>query len=187
MTVSYLDDEPVPELSISADPPTVTEGSGFDVTVTATQASLGNSAVGFEIADPAGVLSGAPTSSVSLEAGATSATGMFGTLQNTAMETEPRAVLFTLAPDETGLASHTLDADASLATVTVLDDDTPPLAVQNLRAQAGNTEARLTWQAPLPPVAGQVHVAALTGVWGCSSSKRLGLRYPSADCRRLSL
>ena len=35
--------------------------------------------------------------------------------------------------------------------------------------------------------AGQFQAADLTGVRGCSSSKRLGLRYPSAECRRLSL
>lgn len=151
VTVSYLDDEPVPELSISADPLTVTEGSGFDVTVTATQAYLAISYVSYEIADPAGVLSGTPESSVVLAPGATSGTLTFATVPNMAMETEPRAVVFTLAPDETALAIHALDADASLVTVTVLDDDTPPTAPQNLMAQAGNTEARLTWQAPLAP------------------------------------
>ena len=31
------------------------------------------------------------------------------------------------------------------------DDDTPPLAVGNLRAQAGNTEATLRWEAPPAP------------------------------------
>ena len=150
VTIGYLDDEPVPELSISADPTTVTEGSGFDVTVTLTQAYLAISFVSFEIADPAGVLSGTPASSIGLESGATSGTGTFGTLQNTAMETEPRAVVFTLVPGEHGFAEYTLDGNASSATVAVLDDDTPPLAPQNLRAQAGNTEARLTWDPPLP-------------------------------------
>ena len=33
-------------------------------------------------------------------------------------------------------------------TITVRDDDTPPLAPENLMAQAGNTEAILSWQAP---------------------------------------
>ena len=148
VTVSYRDDEPVPELSISADPAAVTEGSGFDVTVTATQAYRGAISVSFEIADPAGVLSGPPASSVLLDEGVTSATRTFGTLANTAMETEPRAVVFTLKPDVSAFALHTLDADASSATVAVLDNDTPPTAPQNLMAQAGDTEARLTWQPP---------------------------------------
>ena len=37
------------------------------------------------------------------------------------------------------------------------------------------------------PGAGHFHAADLTGVRGWFSSKRLGLRYPSAECRRLSL
>ena len=36
-------------------------------------------------------------------------------------------------------------------TIIVRDDDTPPLAVGDLRAQAGNTEATLRWNAPLAP------------------------------------
>ena len=36
-------------------------------------------------------------------------------------------------------------------TIIVRDDDTPPLAVGNLRAQAGNTEATLRWNAPAAP------------------------------------
>ena len=36
----------------------------------------------------------------------------------------------------------------STVTVTVRDDDTPPLAPENLRAQAGNTEATLRWDPP---------------------------------------
>ena len=37
-------------------------------------------------------------------------------------------------------------------TIEVRDNDTPPTAPRNLTAQAGNTTARLTWQAPAPPV-----------------------------------
>ena len=37
-------------------------------------------------------------------------------------------------------------------TVEVLDNDTPPTAPRNLVAQAGDTTARLSWQAPAPPV-----------------------------------
>ena len=37
------------------------------------------------------------------------------------------------------------------------------------------------------PGVGQFHAADLTWVRDCSSSKRLGLRYPRAECRRLSL
>ena len=36
-------------------------------------------------------------------------------------------------------------------TITVRDDDTPPLAPRNFTAQAGNTEAILSWDAPLAP------------------------------------
>ena len=36
-------------------------------------------------------------------------------------------------------------------TITVRDDDTPPLAVRNLTAQAGDTEATLRWEAPAAP------------------------------------
>ena len=48
---------------------------------------------------------------------------------------------------------------------------------------AFNIDPRLEWA----PGAGQFHAAVLTGVRDCSSSKRLGLRYPRAECRRLSL
>ena len=48
---------------------------------------------------------------------------------------------------------------------------------------AFNPDPRLEWA----PGVGQFHAADLTGVRDCSSSKRLGLRYPSAECRRLSL
>ena len=37
------------------------------------------------------------------------------------------------------------------------------------------------------PGVGQFQAADLTGLRVCSSSKRLGLRYPSAECRRRSL
>ena len=44
-------------------------------------------------------------------------------------------------------------------------------------------DPRLEWA----PGVGQFQAATLTGLRGCSSSKRLGLRYPSAECRRRSL
>ena len=58
-----------------------------------------------------------------------------------------RQVTFALqtSPD----SPYTL-GDTSSVTITVRDNDTPPLAPENLRAQAGNTEAHLSWRAPPP-------------------------------------
>ena len=69
--------------------------------------------------------------------------------ENTTQNDGARTVTFTLATS-TNLP-YTLGTPSSV-TVTVRDDDTPPLAPENLRAQAGNTEATLTWQAPATPV-----------------------------------
>ena len=69
--------------------------------------------------------------------------------ENTTQNDGAHDVTFALAlNDDSPYTLGTAPAVTSV-TITVRDDDTPPLAPANLRAQAGNTEATLTWDPPL--------------------------------------
>ena len=146
--LTAVDDEPQPRASITEAPSelAVDEGDSIDIKVELDRSSTDPLGVKIAITDADGALSGTPTSSVLVFVAAdTEETVTFTAAENTTQNDGAHDVMFTLElrADE----PYTL-GDTSSVTVTVRDDDTPPLAPQNLRAQAGNTEATLRWDPP---------------------------------------
>ena len=147
IALTRLDDEPAPTASITQAPTTVTEGGNIEIEVALSVPYAGSGAIRLTVTDGSGALSGTPPDRVILAAVVKMGTITLTAADNTVQNDGAREVTVTLglSPD----IPYTL-GKPSTVTVTVRDDDTPPLAPRNLTAQAGNTEATLTWQAPLP-------------------------------------
>ena len=145
--LTRLDDEEPPVASITDAPTTVNEGGNIEIELALSVGYSGTGAIRFTVTDSDGALSGTPDDRVVLAGGEKTQTITLTTADNSVQSDGTREVTVTLglSPD----IPYTL-GDTSSVTVTVRDDDTPPLAPQNLRAQAGNTEATLRWDPPLP-------------------------------------
>ena len=149
--LTRLDDEDPPVASITQAPTTVNEGDDINIKVTLSVGDSRGGAVRLTVTAPSGTLSGTLPDRAVFAGAETELTVTLETVENTAINDGARDVVLTLDPSPNGEFDipYTL-GDTSSVTITVRDDDTPPLAPQNLRAQAGNTEARLTWDPPLP-------------------------------------
>ena len=148
VSVSYLDDEPLPVASIAAAPATVTEGEATTVTVTTTQAAVLDRALALDITDDEPVLTSvaASVTAITVTGAQTSAQQSYATVDNSTAQTAQRSVVFALAADDSGLAHYAVDAAASSATVLVLDDDAAPEVPGRFRANAtGETQMTLSW------------------------------------------
>ena len=180
--LAYVDDEGVPVASITQAPTSVNEGDSIEIEVTLTVGYAGTGAVKFTVTDADGALSGTPPDSVLLSAGITERTVTLTAAENTTQDDGARDVTFALAlNDDTPYTLGTAPAVTSV-TITVRDDDTPPLAVRNLTAQAGDTEATLRWEAPAPsspdhgqPVLHYEYRVKTTGSFGSWT------RFPNSD------
>ena len=180
--LAYVDDEGVPVASITQAPTSVNEGDSIEIEVTLTVGYAGTGAVKFTVTDADGALSGTPPDSVLLSAGITERTVTLTAAENTTQDDGARDVTFALAlNDDTPYTLGTAPAVTSV-TITVRDDDTPPLAVRNLTAQAGDTEATLRWEAPAPsspdhgqPVLHYEYRVKTTGGFGSWT------RFPNSD------
>ena len=149
--LAFVDDEGVPVASITQAPTSVNEGDTIEVEVSLSVGYAGTGAVKFTVTDADGALSGTPPDSVLLSAGITERTVTLTAAENTTQDDGARDVTFALElNDDTPYTLGTPPAVTSV-TITVRDDDTPPLAPRNLTAQAGDTEATLRWQAPAAP------------------------------------
>ena len=138
-----------PVASITQAPTTVTEGGNIEIELALSVGYSSPGSVRFTVTDSDGALSGTPPDRALFASTEKTQTITLATDDNSVQSDGAREVTLTL-----GLSSnlpYTL-GDTSSVTVTVLDNDTPPTAPQNLMAQAGNTEATLTWQAPATPV-----------------------------------
>ena len=145
--LTAVDDEPAPRASITEAPSgmTVDEGDSFDIKVALDRSSTTVFGVTMAITDPNGALSGTDTSrALVYPFASTEEMATFTAVENI---TGARDVTFTLQLNPDALVPYTLGTPKTV-TITVRDDDTPPLAPANLRAQAGNTEATLSWAAP---------------------------------------
>ena len=146
--LTFVDDEPPPVVSITQAPTEVTEGEGIELEIEFDRGASQVTIVLYAVTDADSALSGA-LPPIFLLTGETGETLLFTTDDNSVQNDGAREVTFALALNPDSPSPYTL-GDTSSVTVTVRDDDTPPLAPQNLRAQAGNTEATLRWDAPLP-------------------------------------
>ena len=146
--LAFVDDEPMPQATISQAPAAVDEGENIEFEITLTPALSKAIFVNFAVADADGALSGTPPTSTRFAINQKKLTVRLAAAENMTQSDGAREVTFALA----------LNADApyytlgtpSTVTVTVRDDDTPPAALRNLAAQAGAAEAHLTWAPPLP-------------------------------------
>ena len=147
--LTRLDDEELPVASITQAPTTVNEGANIEIRVALSVAYSGNGALRFTVTDSDGALSGTPPDHVILAGAEKTSTFTLTADDNNVQNDGAREVTVAL-----GLSTdipYTLGTTSSV-TIEVRDDDTPPTAPRNLVAQAGDTTARLSWQAPAPPV-----------------------------------
>ena len=149
--LTRVDAQNPPVATITEVSSSVNEGENIEVEITlapplSSTTGAHHRIVKFTVSDADSALSGTVPTSTSFSPNQGSKTVTLTAADNSTMNDGGRDITFTLAlnPD----APYTLGTPSS-ATVTVRDDDTPPLAPENLRAQAGNTEAILRWDAPL--------------------------------------
>ncbi len=147
------DDENPPVATISMAPTSVNEGEDIEVQITLSPpfgtASGSQRTVIIDVMDDDGVLSGPLPTNARFGFNEGSQTITLTAAENTTQDDGAHDVTFALQlnPD----SPYTLGTAPAVTsvTITVRDDDTPPLAPRNFTAQAGNTEAILSWDAPL--------------------------------------
>ena len=145
-----VDDEDPPVARITDFPESVNEGDSIEIDIELSVAYSDPGAVKFTITDGDGVLSGTLPTAKSLAAFELTDTVTLTAAENTTMNDGAHEVTFTLETSDE--IPYTLGTgEERTVTIIVRDDDTPPLAVGDLRAQAGNTEATLRWNAPAAP------------------------------------
>ena len=131
-------------------PLTVNEGDSFDIDIESSVRYPEFAALKFTITDGDSALSGTLPDQVFLAPSDLDETVTLTAAENTTQNDGARTVTFTLQTNTD--FPYTLGTGTEkTVTIIVRDDDTPPLAVGNLRAQAGNTEATLRWNAPAAP------------------------------------
>ena len=145
-----IDDESPPVARITDAPLSVNEGDSFDIDIAISVRYPNPGVLRFTITDSDSALSGTLPNQELLIAGTLTATVTLTAAENTTQNDGARTVTFTLETS-TDIPYTLGTGTEKTVTIIVRDDDTPPLAVGNLRAQAGNTEATLRWQAPAAP------------------------------------
>ena len=149
--LTRVDAQNPPVATITEVSSSVNEGENIEVEITlapplSSTTGAHHRIVKFTVSDADSALSGTVPTSTSFSPNQGSKTVTLTAADNTTQNDGARDVTFALALNAD--APYTLGTDRSV-TITVRDDDTPPLAPENLRAQAGNTEAILRWDAPL--------------------------------------
>ena len=150
--LTRVDDESVPVAFITVAPLSVDEGESIEVEINLNppfgDVPLADRFVNFTVTDSDNALSGTLPTTEPFNRNQESRTITLTAAENTTQNDGAHDVTFTLELNDD--APYTLGTPPAVTsvTITVRDDDTPPLAPENLRAQAGNTEATLTWQAP---------------------------------------
>ena len=134
--------------SITEAPTTVNEGGNIEIEVALSVGHSSPGSVRFTVTDGGGALSGTLPDREVFAATEKTRTITLTTDDNSVQSDGARDVTLTLALNDD--FPYTLGTPSTV-TVAVLDNDTPPTAPQNLTAQAGDTEARLRWDPPLPP------------------------------------
>ena len=143
-----IEDESPPVARITDAPASVNEGDTIDIDIELSVRYPAPGALRFTIADGDSALSGTLPDRVVLAGSELTATVTLTAVENTTQNDGARTVTFTLETSTD--IPYTLGTPKTV-TIIVRDDDTPPLAVGDLRAQAGNTEATLRWDAPPAP------------------------------------
>ncbi len=149
--LTRVDDEGPPVASITQAPATVNEGGDIEIEVTLSVGYASPGAVRFTVTDADGALSGTLPDREVLNANVTDFTVTLTAAENTTQDDGTRDVTFTLETSTDIPYTLAPPPAVTSVTITVRDDDTPPLAVRNLTAQAGDTEATLSWDAPAAP------------------------------------
>ena len=133
--LTFMDDESVPVASITDAPTTVNEGENIEVEITLTPPLGTQGFVNFAVTDEDSALTGTLPTDTRFIGNQLTQTVTLTTDDNTAQNDGVHEVTFALELNPN--SPYTLDADAFSVTVTVRDDDTPPLAVGDLRRAGG--------------------------------------------------
>ena len=145
--LTRVDDDAPPVATITQSPSSVDEGENIQVEISLDrrfeQTSASERTIKFAVTDADNALSGTPPASEEISQNSTIT---LTAADNSTMNDGAHEVTFALQLNDD--SPYTLGTPNSV-TITVRDDDTPPLAPENLRAQAGNAEATLRWDPPL--------------------------------------
>ena len=143
------DDESPPVAAISDAPTTVNEGESIEVEISLNPPfGSGTNSIKFAVTGATAALSGTPPTSQLFGTGDQEHTVTLTAAENTTQNDGAHEVTFALQLNDDSPYTLGTPPAVTSVTITVRDDDTPPLAPANLRAQAGNTEATLRWDAP---------------------------------------
>ena len=150
--LTRVDDETVPVARITDAPATVNEGDSIDVQFTLTPpfsagATPSQRTVQFAVTDTDSALLGPLPTMHIFGPNQASKTITLTAAENTTQNDGAHDVTFTLELNDDSPYTLGTPPAVTSVTITVRDDDTPPLAPGNLVAQAGNTEATLRWDA----------------------------------------
>ncbi len=128
-----VNDNDIPEVTISAGTTPVTEGTSATFMITASPAPATALTVNVDVSETANVISGTPSSTMTIDADETTATLTVNTVND--QRDEPNSVI--TAELETG-TSYTVGASSS-ASVRVNDNDDPPPGTPEVTISAGTT------------------------------------------------
>ena len=139
------DDEARPEVTITIDPNRVSESESAQLQLSVTPEVAVGFDVAIEVRDAGSALSTTPATTQSFVSGQTRKDVTIDAADNAAQD-PTRTVTVEVKPN----ADYPWyrPGTPARATLTVLDDDTPPPAPPGFKAKGGNTQAVLTWNAP---------------------------------------
>ena len=143
--LTFVNDDDPPTVTLAASESEVNEGDTFTLTATATLASSIAQTVPVTATGTTAALTGTLPAELVIDAGETAKTVTLTAEENTVQNDGARDVTFTAGASAD--ATYALGTPKA-ATVSVLDDDTPPSAPRGLGAAPGDQQVTLTWQAP---------------------------------------
>ena len=143
--LTFVNDDDPPTVTLAASKSEVNEGDTFTLTATATLASSIAQTVPVTATGTTAALTETLPAQLVIDAGETAKTVTLTAEENTVQNDGARNVTFTAGASAD--ATYALGTPKA-ATVSVLDDDTPPSAPRDIGAAPGDQQVTLTWQAP---------------------------------------
>ena len=145
VTLTRIDKAPRPRVTVEMTPARLSEGENAEMKVLVTPTVAVPFDVILQISDPDNALTATPATTVSLLATQVSRGDSVTTDDNGTQDPTRTVTVEVKANADYPWYSP---GDPSTATLTVLDNDTPPPAPPGFKAKGGNGQATLTWNAP---------------------------------------
>ena len=169
-----INDNDPPQVTISAGTTPVTEGTSATFTITATSAPATALTVNVNVSETGEVISGTPSSTVTIDADETTATLTVNTVND--QGDEPNSVVTAQVESGTG---YTVGSSSS-ASVTVEDNDIPPVGTPEVTISAGTTPVTEGTAATFTITADPAPATALTVIVNVSETGEVISGTPSS-------